>query len=308
MFMKIFEKDIVVPTEAVNLSDFGISNYTLNVRREDLLHPFISGNKFRKLKWNLIRAKQQNHETLLTFGGAYSNHITAVAAAGKEFDFKTIGLIRGEELEGKSLNPTLKFAQECGMDLKFLSREDYRKKNDPDFISGLKKMFGEFYLLPEGGTNDLAVEGCKEILAEDDNHWDFITLAVGTGGTLAGIVESSGKNQQVLGFSALKGAFQKEEVRKYTGKENYSLIDTYSFGGYGKFSSELVFFVNEFKEKTGIPLDPVYTGKMMFGIFDLMEKNRLPENSSILAIHTGGLQGITGANNNLKIKKLPHIH
>jgi 1-aminocyclopropane-1-carboxylate deaminase len=177
------------------------SNYTLCIKREDLLHPNISGNKFRKLKYNLAQAKKENKTILLTFGGAFSNHILAVAAAGKEYGFKTIGVIRGEELVTKiDENPTLKKAGEFGMIFEFVSREAYRGKNDKEFVRKLTEKHGDFYLLPEGGTNDLAVMGCEEILSPDDAIFDYVCCAVGTGGTLSGIINCSKSGQPLLGF------------------------------------------------------------------------------------------------------------
>lgn len=281
---------------------------SVSIRREDRIHPFISGNKFRKLKYNLIQAKAENKDTLLTFGGAYSNHIAAAAYAGKEYGFKTIGVIRGDELESKiSDNPTLKFAQECGMRFKFVSREEYRHKTDSDFKTNLQHQFGDFYYVPEGGTNEFAVKGCEEILSPEDAQYDFICTAVGTGGTISGIINSSLPHQKILGFPALKGDFLNNEIRKFVHKENWELITDYHFGGYGKINTELIAFINQFYQENQVPLDPVYTGKMAFGVMDLIRKNYFPEHSKILLIHTGGLQGIQGMNLNLKNKKLPII-
>ena len=280
------------------------TNITLFIKREDLLHPHILGNKFRKLKYNLAQAKKENKETLLTFGGAFSNHILAVAAAGSEYGFKTVGIIRGDELENKIAdNPTLQKAQDFGMVFEFVPREIYSDKDNPKFIEQLKEMFGDFYLLPEGGTNDLAVKGCEEILTDEDAKFDYICCAVGTGGTISGIINCSKKGQQVLGFPALKGDFLSEDIRKFVANSNWELILDYHFGGYGKVTEELILFINDFYKKHKIPLDPIYTGKMVFGVLDLITKNYFPENSKILIIHTGGLQGILGMNKILKQKK-----
>lgn len=306
--MKLFDQEQDIPTQQIDLSIWGIKNYELFVRREDLLHPQVSGNKFRKLKYNLLKAKEERKNTLLTFGGAYSNHISAVAAAAKQEGFKSIGIIRGEELSSKiSENPTLFYAQECGMQLFFISRSEYRKKDEPDFINNLQTEYGDFYLLPEGGTNALAVKGCEEILRIEDSKYDYICTAVGTGGTISGLVKASFPHQKVLGFSSLKGDFQTEEVRKHTSKTNFKITDSYCFGGYGKIDSELVRFINEFKQHTGIPLDPIYTGKMMFGIVDLLKNGYFKENSCIFAVHSGGLQGISGMNQKLRNRNLPII-
>lgn len=284
------------------------NNISVFIRREDLIHPFISGNKFRKLKYNLVQAKLENQETLLTFGGAFSNHIAAVAYAGKQYGFKTIGIIRGDELESKIFeNPTLKFAQECGMQFKFVTRESYRHKTETHFIANLKHEYGDFYLVPEGGTNKFAVKGCEEILSRNDSEYNYICTAVGTGGTISGIINSVLPHQKVLGFPALKGDFLKEDIRKFARNQNWTLINEYHFGGYGKVNPELIAFINQFYLENQVPLDPIYTGKMVFGVMDLINKNYFPENSKILLIHTGGLQGIAGMNLKLKAKQLPII-
>jgi len=284
------------------------NSITVSIKREDLIHPFISGNKFRKLKYNLLQAKGEQNETLLTFGGAYSNHIAAVAFAGKEKGFKTIGIIRGDELRDKiSENPTLLFAQNCGMQLEFVSREEYRLKNETSFLENLEKQFGDFYLIPEGGTNELAIKGCQEILTEEDSDFDFVCCSVGTGGTIAGIINSALPHQKVLGFPALKGDFLKDEIRIFVQNENWELITAYHFGGYGKVNPDLIAFINQFYDKNKIPLDPIYTAKMVFGVIDMIDKDYFPAHSKILLIHTGGIQGIKGMNMKLKNKQLPII-
>ncbi|MCT4628447.1 1-aminocyclopropane-1-carboxylate deaminase/D-cysteine desulfhydrase [Winogradskyella sp.] len=278
------------------------------MKSEYLIHPFISGNKYRKLKYNVLEAKKNKQTKLLTFGGAYSNHIAATAYAGEAFGFKTIGIIRGDELKGEiATNPTLKFANSCGMRFKFISREDYRKKTELDFIDKLRSEFGDFYLIPEGGTNSLAVKGCEEILTKNDQDFDFICCCVGTGGTISGLINASASHQKILGFPALKGDFLREDIRKFATNNNWDLITDYHFGGYGKIKPELITFINKFKKEHNIPLDPVYTGKMMYGVFDLLDKGCFSENSKILVIHTGGLQGISGMNIKLKQKGLPII-
>jgi 1-aminocyclopropane-1-carboxylate deaminase len=283
-------------------------NVTLTVKREDLLHPHISGNKFRKLKYNILQAQKEGSSALLTFGGAFSNHIAATAAAGREYGFKTIGVIRGEELAGRAAdNPTLSFALDCGMELKFVTRDAYRQKKDTLFIEKLRDEYGSFYLVPEGGTNALAVKGCEEILGPGDAAFTHIACAVGTGGTISGIINSALPHQKVLGFPALKGDGLLADICKFAAKGNWQLVTDYHFGGYGRITEELVTFINDFYEKTGIPLDPVYTGKMFFGVIDLAYKGFFPENAALLLIHTGGLQGIAGMNRELLRKKLPII-
>jgi 1-aminocyclopropane-1-carboxylate deaminase len=292
--------------EFIAVFNNGIS---LCIKRDDLIHPVISGNKFRKLKYNIIEAKKQNQSTLLTFGGAFSNHILAVAATGKEYGFKTIGVIRGEELECKiEANPTLKKAQEFGMVFDFISRDEYRTKNNPEFLNKLEQKFSDFYLIPEGGTNELAVIGCQEILTEVDEDFDFICCAVGTGGTISGIINSSKDCQKVLGFPALKGEFLQEDIRKFATTDNWELITDYHFGGYAKIDEKLIHFINDFYMKYSIPLDPIYTSKMTFGVIDLIEKGYFPPKSKILLIHTGGLQGVNGMNLVLRKKNITQIN
>ncbi len=282
---------------------FTKNNIHVSIKREDLIHPVISGNKFRKLKYNLLEAKNQSHNKLLTFGGAFSNHIAAVAFAGKDNGFETIGVVRGDELFDKiQENPTLKFAQECGMKFEFISRNQYQNKNDSDFLEVLKSKFGDFYLIPEGGTNKLAVKGCEEILTDVDVDFDYICTCVGTGGTISGLINSANPNQKVLGFPALKGGFLNDEIRIFAKNNNWKLINDYHFGGYGKITDELIAFMNEFSSNYKILLDPIYTAKMVFGVIDLINKNYFPENSKILLIHSGGLQGINGINELLKKK------
>lgn len=282
------------------------------IKREDLLHKHISGNKFRKLKYNILEATRLEKTTLLTFGGAYSNHISATAYAGKLFGLKTIGVIRGEELgidlnNTLATNSTLKFASNQGMELYFVSRIDYRKKNSIEFIDKLKQKIGDFYHIPEGGTNNLAVKGCEEILTNKDDKFDYICCAVGTGGTISGIINTAKKQQIILGFPALKGSFQSVEIEKYVNKHNWRLIEDYHFGGFAKINSELVSFINEFKEKHNILLDPIYTSKMLFGVNDMIERNYFKKGTKILTIHTGGLQGIKAMNSRLFKKGLAKI-
>lgn len=305
---------VISRNQKVVLGELKGSGINLCMKREDELHPFISGNKFRKLKYNLVEAREEGASTLLSFGGAYSNHISALSYAAKKFGFRAVGVIRGDEL-GADLkttlrsNPTLRFAFENGMRFKFVSRAEYREKEDEHFLKALKKEFGPFYLVPEGGTNRLAVKGCEEILSPGDAQYDVICVAVGTGGTIAGLINSAKGQQQVLGFPSLKGDFLSTEIKKYTiQKDNWSLINGYHFGGYAKINKKLISFINDFYQQTTIPLDPVYTGKMMFGIIDMIRQNYFKKNCNILAVHTGGLQGIEGMNDFLMKKNLPLIN
>ncbi len=262
------------------------------VKREDQNHPFVSGNKWWKLKYNLATAINQGHDTLLTFGGAYSNHIFATAAAAKELGLKSVGIIRGEETF--PLNSTLSFARECGMQLHYVSREAYRHKTEEEFLNELKDRFGKFYMIPEGGTNALAVKGCSEFANNlcREIDFDYLCLAVGTGGTAAGMIEGTPESKTILGFPVLKGAdFLKEEIKGFTSKLNWHLMMDYHFGGYAKTTPALFPLINEIEQQFHIPLDQVYNAKMFFGVFDLIKKDFFRSGSTILLLHTGGLQG-----------------
>lgn len=306
--MNLFDTHPHIPNQFIA----EVNGVKLYLKREDLLHSQVSGNKFRKLKYNIAEAGAQKKEVLLTFGGAYSNHIAATAAAGKLSGLKTIGVIRGEELGDdleKTLqeNPTLKFAYDCGMQLHFITRSAYREKTSEAFLEALQKKFGDFFTVPEGGTNEQAVKGCEEILTPGDEQFDVICCAVGTGGTISGIINASKEHQEILGFPALKGDFLRQEIERFSKNINWAIIPDYHFGGYAKVDRELIEFINSFRSNYHVQLDPVYTGKMMYGIFDLARKGYFLKNTCILAVHTGGLQGITGMNEVLKMKNLPPI-
>lgn len=267
------------------------------ILREDLNHPLISGNKYRKLKYNLLRANELGHNTLLSFGGAYSNHIHATAAAGKVFGFNTIGVIRGEELATKPKNATLADAQKMGMQLDFVTRQEYRKKETSEFIEKLHQKWGDFYYIPEGGTNNLAVKGCQEIQYPATYEYTYLACAMGTAGTISGIIKSTKEHQKVLGFPALRGGdFLLKTIEKYTDKKNFEIINDYHFGGYGKINQDLISFVNNFKKEFQIPIDPIYVGKMLYGIWELVNNDFFEPHSQILVVHSGGLQGIRGMN------------
>jgi 1-aminocyclopropane-1-carboxylate deaminase len=289
-----------IKTQEISLPLLKEKGIKLFIKRTDQTHKHVSGNKWYKLKYNLIEAKKKGFKTLLTFGGAYSNHIAATACAAKENGFKSIGVIRGEE--HLPLNPTLQFAKEQGMHIHYVSRSDYREKTTPDFLEKLKVQFSDFYLIPEGGTNKLAIQGTSEILEANDTQ-DYICCAVGTGGTIAGIINASTNKQTVIGFPAIKGidALGKD-IESWTNKQSWKLINDYFCGGYAKVNEELVEFINKFNTVHDIPLDAVYTGKMMLGILDLVAKDYFPKGSTILAIHTGGLQGNKGMSERLMIK------
>lgn len=272
----------------------------LYIKREDMIHPVISGNKWRKLKYNFEQAKKEGYKTILTFGGAYSNHIHATAGAARQHGFRSIGIIRGEE--HLPLNPTLKEAKELGMDLFYLDRSSYRDKHNHVVINDLNDLFGHFYLVPEGGTNVLAVKGAAEIVEGITKDYDYVVAACGTGGTISGIISGLKGNAEALGIAVLKGDFLIKDVKHlleesgHTDHQKWRINNDYHFGGYAKFNQELVRFINEFRQSYKVPLDPVYTGKMMFGVMDLIKNDYFPKESRVLAIHTGGLQGTRGFN------------
>lgn len=281
------------PVQTLHHPLFDEQNLQVFIKREDLNHPFVSGNKWWKLRYNLEEAKKLGYNTLLTFGGAHSNHIYATAAAAKEGDFKAIGIIRGEELTVKD-NATLRFAHDQGMDLHFVSREDYRKKSDPKFIEKLIQQFGKVYIIPEGGTNDLAVRGVEEFALQlrKEIDFDYVCCAIGTGGTMTGLIRAL-PDKKMLGFSSLKGNFMEAEVKKLLKADatNWSINNDYHFGGYGKYNQVLLDFIAKAEKDFHIPLEQVYTGKMFFGVLDLISKRFFPAGSKILLFHTGGLQG-----------------
>ncbi len=268
------------------------------VKREDLIHPVIMGNKWRKLKYNLANAKAQGLETIVTPGGAFSNHILATAAAAKELGLKSIGIIRGEELN-ESSNPTLQKAVAHGMQMEFISRSDFESiRSDPKII---QRMYPQAGFIPEGGTNALAIKGCAELVAEIKIDYDFICSAIGTGGTVAGVIHGVKLPTRVLGFSSLKGDFVHSMVKSLLTKndklkDNYQTFDQYHFGGYAKVTDNLVAFINDFHQKHQILLDPIYTGKMFYGVIDLIKKDFFKFNHRIILLHTGGIQGIEGYN------------
>lgn len=293
---------LTLPKTEIPIQKIKSGDVEIFLKREDLIHPDISGNKYWKLFYNVNHYLSQKVEKpfIITFGGAFSNHIATVAAFGKIFSIPTMGIIRGEELESRFLeNITLRKAHENGMDFRFVSRTDYR---DKDVITEkLQKEFPEALIVPEGGSNLQAVEGVKFMLTEHTKDFDYLCTAVGTGGSIAGISKYAEDNQKVIGFTVVRDVSLGQRIRELSTKNNFNLIDA-DYGGYGKISDEIVRFINDFWKQYNIPLDPVYTGKMMMRLFQLVEEGFFPAGSRILAFHTGGLQGIEGANQLLRNK------
>lgn len=340
--MFFFEKEFFSPLQRIDDARLDARQVRLFVKRDDLLHPLVSGNKFRKLKYNLLEMRRTGKSGLITFGGAYSNHIHAVAAAGQLLGVPTIGIIRGEDPTDMSedipvrLNSTLQSAEQWGMSLHFISRTAYRNKDQ--IIKDLSDRYPDYYWLPEGGTNTLAIQGTSEmvdeITAELGAQPDYICQAVGTGGTTAGIISAAATLSnpiKVIGFAALKGDFltkeiqqllhigQKElnevgtiksnpdqtaagncqfepEISAFDSGQHWFIQNDYHFGGYAKWTTSLIDFINRFKIQHGISLDPIYTGKLFYGLFDMIEKGYFPKDTTIVAVHTGGLQGVEGFN------------
>ena len=265
------------------------NNVIWDIQREDINHPFISGNKFRKLKYNIQHCINQNITHTATFGGPHSNHIAAFAYACNKFNIKCTGLINGNHL--KYNTPTLQFAKEMGMELFFLSSSDYKNKIIPF-------EYESYFIVPEGGANSFGLQGTREIL-NHEHSYDYIFTPLGTGNTLTGLILGSKPSEKIIGISSLKGAENiKFDVLKNLQIHNYKLtnweiLNNYHLGGYAKFNPEIVRIYSYYLENFKIELDPIYTSKMIFGIEDLLQKNEL-KNCKILCIHTGGLQGIPG--------------
>ncbi|CAM3490313.1 1-aminocyclopropane-1-carboxylate deaminase/D-cysteine desulfhydrase [Parendozoicomonas haliclonae] len=291
-----------LPVQNVGLSWLQRKNIQLDILRLDLLHHEISGNKWYKQKGHLEHAFAHGYSTALSFGGAWSNHIHALAASGHHLGFSTIGVIRGERAENLSL--TLQDAERLGMRLHFVSRKDYREKHTEEFQNQLLADLGvsasDVWIVPEGGSGALGVKGCEDILpAGRINPTDYqqIWLAAGTGATTAGVIRSAPESVEIHGVAVLKGAdWMAGDVAQHLpeGRTGWQIETEYHCGGYGKTTPDLLSFIRFFEEESGIPLDPVYTGKMMLGLFDAVNTGAVPEGSRILAIHTGGLQGARG--------------
>ena len=284
-----------------------INGISITIKREDKLHPIVSGNKFRKLKYNFANYKAIGAKGVATFGGAFSNHLAATAAAGKWAGVSTIGFVRGEELSQKALNPTLTFCQAEGMKLFFLSRKEYQKKAEAPLVQQIIQET-KYELLAEGGTNAFAIKGCEEILLPQDKVYDVIAVSIGTGGTFMGLLNSCLPQQHLLGLNVVKDQTVDHWIEKTAlGHKNYTLLDDPAVGAYGKASNELVAFINTFYKQHKILLDPIYTGKLLFGIFALIKQDKWRWGKNILIIHTGGLQGIVGFNQQQRRKGKPCI-
>ena len=290
------------PLEKIDLSFFREFQINVWIKRDDLIHSEVSGNKWRKLKLNLEKFKQGRYDALLTFGGAYSNHIAATAALGRIMGVKTIGIIRGEELTAQS-NATLSKAEADGMNLQFVSREEYSWRYETDYKNELRARYGNCWIVEEGGANFYGMMGCTEIIGELEHQADYIILPAGTGTTAAGLLMAENRAKIIAVPVLAKGDFLREEMMsllRYGGfseedieEKNEQLIlpTEFAFGGYGRSTPELIDFMNQIYQESSLKLDQVYTGKMFFALHELIKTGIIIKNSTVVALHTGGLQG-----------------
>lgn len=272
----------------------------LHIFRLDHIHPIISGNKWFKLKHNLAFAKENNYKSILTFGGAYSNHLIATAAAAKEFDLESIGIVRGLHAK-ENLTLTLQHCESLNMQLQFITKEEYDLKEDKTWLENLSKKYPEAYIIPEGGKNELGIKGVEEIAQLIPDHYTHVAISIGTGTTFTGIRNALDEKISMLGFAPMKnGKYLADQIQPT--KDNWQLIDDYHFGGFGKWNDKLIDFINEFYRVNNIPLDIVYTSKMMYGLQQMISNNFFDADAKILCIHTGGLQGNVSVEDKLCFK------
>lgn len=268
-------------------------DYQIGILRLDLIHPEISGNKWFKLKYNLEQAKKENKDTIITFGGAFSNHIAATAVACKLAGLKSIGIIRGEETSAS--NPTLSLAKQNGMELLFVNRNEYSQKTDQGYLQRLRYMYPDAYVVPEGGDNRLGQKGCEEILTKEMSEYATIICAYGTGTTFKGLAKSLLPSQQLYGVNVLKYEAESQEPQ-------CTILNDFHFGGYAKHTNILLDFKTWFEKEYQIPLDYVYTAKLFYAVLDQIKAEKLDKQKSILIIHSGGLQGNAGYEERYNLK------
>jgi 1-aminocyclopropane-1-carboxylate deaminase len=289
----VIDLEIFSPVQQINDQLFAERDLLVYIKRDDLIHPIISGNKWRKLKYLLKKAQSHNKTHLVTFGGAYSNHLLATAAAAARFGFKATGIVRGEQVD----NDTLFMCRLHGMHLVFTDRESYRDK--PALFNKYFANDDQAFFINEGGASPEAAKGCSELVNELTETYDHIFCASGTGTMAAGIINGIIQYQSPTQLHAIpvfkNGGFIANEIDKLLiAPANYQLHTDYHFGGYGKVNNELISFIKKFVADTGILIDPIYTGKMLYAIYDLAAKNHFKPGSKILAIHSGGIWGLLG--------------
>ena len=324
MKTRFLTENSVTPIQYVEYRNPEGKRVPLWVKRDDLIHPSISGNKWRKLKYSIMHAKAQGFEGIVSFGGAFSNHIAALAAAGKLVGMKTIGLIRTHEIDFN--NPTLKQARDNGMQLIAVSRLEYKQRNDPSYLTKIATRHPNYFVVPEGGSNALAPLGlgelAKEIQADVsanvqlNGKVDYIACAIGSGGTIQGLLEAL-PNQPFIGelvvndaelIKQLSGLYLQEHPQEDSQEHLHNnlrrlTLSSHSIcGGYGKVNKELVSFCDDFYKQTNIPIEPIYTGKLFYSLCHYSKQLGIKTTDKVLAIHTGGLQGIKGLIYNNKIK------
>ena len=297
---------ILSPLQKIHHPLFEHHSIQVSIKRDDLIHPIISGNKWRKLKYNLKEVKKRNLSGVVSFGGAYSNHIHALAYAAQQEELKCIGIIRGEQVYAN--NFTLSWARHWGMELKFVDRATYRTRYENDFLEKLQQQYSDYYLVPEGGSNALAIPGMAEVIDELNQQTEFDTLItpVGSGGTLAGLISGDNNQHQLIGVAVLKQAeYLRQEIARLlsntTKHTNWQLLTQYHDSGYGKFSQQNAKTIKNFIKETGIPFEPIYSGKMLAAFIDLVTKGYFPANHKIVLLHTGGIQGLGGLAERKKI-------
>ncbi|MFC4032502.1 1-aminocyclopropane-1-carboxylate deaminase/D-cysteine desulfhydrase [Streptomyces polygonati] len=287
--------ELSLPSPAVEVADERLARrgVRLALKRDDLIHPELTGNKYRKLRLNLVAAREGGHRALLTFGGAWSNHLRATAAAGRLFGFRTVGVVRGEELAGRPLNASLARAAADGMRLDFVDRATYRRAAEPEVIAGLLARHGPAYVLPEGGSNTLAVHGCTDLGREIGDSADVVAVACGTGGTLAGLAAGLPGTAEAVGFAVLRGDFLTGEVRRLQQaafgdtRGRWRVENRFHHGGYARTSPELAAFAADFAARHGLVPDRVYVAKMLHGVFTLAAEGAFPPGTRVTAVVTG---------------------
>lgn len=296
------------PLQVIEHPLFKRHNVEVLIKRDDLIHPIISGNKWRKLKYNLEKVIKNNYKGIVSFGGAYSNHIHALAFACFQSKVKSIGIIRGEAQYAN--NFTLQWASHWGMQLNFVDRITYKKRNEADFLKQLQIQYPDYLIIPEGGSNALALPGVGEVIGELNQECQFDTLLtpVGSGGTLAGLISADNNAHQLLGVAVLKQTnYLEKEVLSLLKSDNSSannwrILSQFHRGGYGKFQPEDLCRIRDFSQQTQIPFEPVYSGKMLLALLDLLEQGFFPPSHKIVLLHTGGIQGLGGLAERKKIK------
>lgn len=275
------------PIQKINAQFFVKAGVHVFMKRDDLIHPFISGNKWRKLKYNILSFKKGEKACIITFGGAYSNHLIATAAACAMNGIPSVGIVRGDELNPTS-NFVLRLCEEYGMRLEFVSRSHYKEKSE--LIKNYYQLNG--HVIPEGGANDEGRRGCGEILSNYD-RFDHVVVPVGTATTMTGLIQGSKGVSHIHGIAALVNAlYLEDEVRRHTKLNNWTLHKDYSYGGFGSLSAQQIEFNKTFTTETGILLDPIYTGKMMRALVELVKNGVIQKGQKVLCVHTGGFTGL----------------